>query len=1081
MVKVMWDIIKYLNLKVVVWWLIACLVACFFVPSPLFAASLSVNVSKKQVNVSDTLTLTLVLRGYGIERISLPQPFPNSFTVVNKADRPSLSQDASGRPITVRVIEYTLQATAGGRFRLGNISFSHNGETYESNGQEVEVKGDTPPPVKEKPSTSSSPPVIPVNIPLDVRLSAELSKKQVYVGEAVTLSVRVTSTTAIDQIKPVDIPAFVNLWNKELILSKQSTEYKEITIKGLPYATQIIHRFTLSPTTSGKLSIPELTYSMVAGNDPSKSKALTLKTAPLTLEAIPLPEKGKPAEFSGVVGKSKLTVKLKDQATNVGTPTKLIIEVETLANPEIIIPPTNPNTSNSLKLYAPKPVKTQPEEEFATNKAIWETEVIASEAGKFTIPAFTFAYFDPESAKYKTIKSESLSLEVSPAANVALSPSKTTTTPSGFSTVSAISYLAMFLLLIIGIMIGFKLKQSIPLIPATATANEVAAVVTPEQPEPPIAIVPVVSDPTSFAPPGLVTPTAPIPAPVIPAIPVVPEPISSSFAPPSVSTVPTVPTVPVSPEPISSFAPPIPDPPVPVVLAIPAPVVTANDLPVISPPDPIIPAVVTPTPTPLTALTDVPTISSIAPKPIIPIASITPNVISKPAKVSKPSKPSKADKPSKPSKPDKSSKPVSIASNPEPVVPITLAPEPLAPITPTPEVIALPIALVAEPIEPVTEFIPSKPIEPVSIPQPIKSIEPVKSIESVEPSKPSKPIEPVAIPVATISAPIVDTSTSPISPTQPIEPVNPIESLNPTVPLTAVESSTPVAITAPLLSEPVTPKPVEPSKATLPTPSPSPTTPVQPINTLPTAPTTPALFLPKPKPVSTPITPITPTAPVIPTPTLISTVPVTPIEPITKTESIIPKPTPPSIPVIEPVSVVEPVISTPISTIKTTEPISTAIIEAKEEKPLSTPVIAPISTPQREPVKPVVTSKASTPIVPSKTFKADALRLVNTAYGKLHRGDEKAYCMELLKALTLIFENGFRVHASELTREIMLELLNKRGADLNLRDSVIKLYYECEDISSATNQTSHIPNSEKDYVRFVKAKALMERFLILVS
>ncbi len=87
----------------------------------------------------------------------------------------------------------------------------------------------------------------------------------------------------------------------------------------------------------------------------------------------------------------------------------------------------------------------------------------------------------------------------------------------------------------------------------------------------------------------------------------------------------------------------------------------------------------------------------------------------------------------------------------------------------------------------------------------------------------------------------------------------------------------------------------------------------------------------------------------------------------------------------------------------------------------------------------------------------------------------------MLKALILIFENGFHTPASELSTEKMLELLNSRATDSNLRDSIIKLYQECEEISFSSTQIDHVPNSEKDYVRFVKAKALMERFLTIAS
>src|SRR5437764_13381274 len=85
--------------------------------SPIAAQDLltSVSVNKKRMTEEETVSLTITLKGIGVERIHLPELFPPSFVVVDKSDKPSLSQDAFGHPISGRVLRYQLQPTASGR------------------------------------------------------------------------------------------------------------------------------------------------------------------------------------------------------------------------------------------------------------------------------------------------------------------------------------------------------------------------------------------------------------------------------------------------------------------------------------------------------------------------------------------------------------------------------------------------------------------------------------------------------------------------------------------------------------------------------------------------------------------------------------------------------------------------------------------------------------------------------------------------------------------------------------------------------------------------------------------------------
>ncbi len=501
-------------------WLVAFLLVVCSYQLVLADPQISVTLNKKQITLDDTVVLTIALKGLGVERATISQPFPNNFTVVEKFDKPSLGQDASGHPVSNRIIRYELKPNSVGKFTLGSFTSTINGTSYQSKGEVLEVKGNTP--VKEKPAkvvpdqTEKAPTIDFSSIPVDVRLTAEVTSKKPYVGEPIILSVKVTSTTSVDQIKPVEIPSFVDFWNKEVSLSKQSSDYKEFTLNGLAYATQTIHRFTLLPTTSGKLVIPSLSYSMVAGANIKKNKSLTLKTAPISLDVIPLPNEGKPKEFSGIVGKSGLTVNLKEPSTTVGVPAKLLIQIENEGNPETITPPALPNTDNAnLKLYAPKPIKEEKDKK-TSNLASWEAEVIASEAGNFTIPSFKLAFFDPATAKYEVVESKPITLSVSPATSISISQKPNPSTKSSNFALSSIIFYSMLLLGFATVIFGMLKFKHLLFVQTANTSSSVTNKVQSEEP------VKTINDEMKFAP----KPTNPVTIPVSPVVTAVAQPLA---------------------------------------------------------------------------------------------------------------------------------------------------------------------------------------------------------------------------------------------------------------------------------------------------------------------------------------------------------------------------------------------------------------------------------------------------------------------------------------------------------------------------------------------------------------------------
>lgn len=393
------------------------------------SGSVTVRLSRKRITVDEPLTMVVTLRGPGIERMQLPALVPPGFEELSRSDSPMLSQDAFGTVVSGRTIRIQLQPLGGGKFRLGAFSLTYNGITYRSAGEIVEVEGpafrpprsssvqprsSVPRPEKPVPPAQPTQDLQAFNGPVDVRLSAEVDKKRVYVGERIVYSIRIThNSTEVREIKLVDLPQFANFWNQEIELDRHVSPARQFVIGGRYYVTQLIPRFRLYPATSGRLVIPALTYRMMPGQSASP---VTLRTEPVSIEVLPLPEQGRPVGFKGAVGSYSMQVSLMDTVGRVGVPVRLAIELETDGNIDALTPPTIPplNGAKVYELSRLKPVS-DPRYNAGSNLVRWEANVVPTVAGELRIPELEFAYFDPVQRVYKTLRSRPLSIEIADA------------------------------------------------------------------------------------------------------------------------------------------------------------------------------------------------------------------------------------------------------------------------------------------------------------------------------------------------------------------------------------------------------------------------------------------------------------------------------------------------------------------------------------------------------------------------------------------------------------------------------------------------------------------------------------------
>jgi hypothetical protein len=252
----------------------------------------------------------------------------------------------------------------------------------------------------------------------DLFLRTEADRKEIYVGEQVTLSFWVYGRVEIATVDPKSYPKPDGFWTED-IESASSLTYEPRTVDGVPYRAALIKRQALFPMQPGTRELEPAVADITTGWIFAGHREHRVGN-PLTLKVKPLPP-GAPAGFLPAnVGNFSLSAELSSATTELGSPVTLRVVLEGQGNLRAVALPRATGPS-ALKLYEP----TSQDRVSAVNgriqgKRTQEYLVMAQQTGTFQVPSLSFTYFDPESRRYETVHTQPLSLTVTPGESGAL-------------------------------------------------------------------------------------------------------------------------------------------------------------------------------------------------------------------------------------------------------------------------------------------------------------------------------------------------------------------------------------------------------------------------------------------------------------------------------------------------------------------------------------------------------------------------------------------------------------------------------------------------------------------------------------
>jgi len=369
------------------------------------------KVSKKKLGINERLRIDFVMNKDG-DNFS-PPSFEN-FTIVGGPSQAINNSWINGVKSFSKTYSYFLAPKKRGKFSISQSTIEIEGETYKTLPVVIQVTA-----AVDKPKDPNDPNYIASQ---NVHLVAEVSNANPYLNEAITVVYKlyISPNTGIDPWRVLDNPRYNNFWS----LNIDMKEYKLIntTFKGEDYRYVILRKTVLYPQKTGKLVIEPLTLDVKVqvptnrrnffGERQMSIVNRTVAAGNRTIQVKPLPEEGKPLDFTGAVGDFNFKVTTNKSELKATEALEAKIGVSGKGNlklfklPKLTLP-------SSLEVYEP-----EHNEKVSTNLSGMQGNIsdsytiVPSFQGNYPIPSVSFSYFDLKTKSYKTIVSKELIVNV---------------------------------------------------------------------------------------------------------------------------------------------------------------------------------------------------------------------------------------------------------------------------------------------------------------------------------------------------------------------------------------------------------------------------------------------------------------------------------------------------------------------------------------------------------------------------------------------------------------------------------------------------------------------------------------------
>ena len=387
------------------------------------------DVSKNNLGINERVRIEFSMNEDG-DNFNPPNFEACGFRVVGGPSQ-SISQSwINGRSTFQKAYTYILLPLQKGNLIIKAATIEINGQIYKTAPLKMVVGNAIQ--IEQERNPNEAP---VVNVDNNLYLVADISKANPYLNEPTTIVYKLyfSNNIGISNFREVNKPKYNDFWSQNIEIKK--LEAQQGIFKGQQFRFVVLKKVVLYPQKSGKLELEPLTLDIdvqlpvgrpnIFGQYQMGEDTKRVSAGSKTIAVKPLPELGKPDDFSGAVGNFDFKVNLSRTNLKSGESLDLVVSVSGTGNLKLFTLP-KPIVPSSIEMYDPEHKENIQVPLTGMNGSIADKyTIIPTEKGNFPVKGLRFSYFDLSSQSYKTITTNDLMIVATQGDNTLASNQKT--------------------------------------------------------------------------------------------------------------------------------------------------------------------------------------------------------------------------------------------------------------------------------------------------------------------------------------------------------------------------------------------------------------------------------------------------------------------------------------------------------------------------------------------------------------------------------------------------------------------------------------------------------------------------------
>lgn len=369
------------------------------------------KVSREKVGLNERLRVDFTMNADGDNFV--PPAFEGFRVVAGPSQQVSQSW-INGKSSFQKAYSYYLMPTQKGVLTIKQAQVEINGQIYKTTPLKITVTAAVDQPREANDTQISAAEAL--------HLVAEVSKTNPYLNEPITVVYKLyfSYNIGITNWRELDKPKYNDFWSQNIDIKQLKVE--EGRLNGERYRFVVLRKTVLYPQKSGTLNIAPLSLDIDVELPSNRrnffGQAILVQdhkrvsAGAKTIQVKPLPENGKPENFTGAVGQFAFKALPSKTNINQGESLDLTLSVSGTGNLKLFTLP-KPVVPAALEMYEPVHSENVSIPLSGMTGSISDAyTLIPQSKGKFPISAMSFSYFNPATGKYVTLTAPEILINV---------------------------------------------------------------------------------------------------------------------------------------------------------------------------------------------------------------------------------------------------------------------------------------------------------------------------------------------------------------------------------------------------------------------------------------------------------------------------------------------------------------------------------------------------------------------------------------------------------------------------------------------------------------------------------------------